>query len=86
MKLREETLTIQKAKLGADHPDTLLSMNNLANSYADVGRHADALKLFQETLALRKGKLGPNHPDTLTSMWGVAGRWRRSIAAPRPCP
>jgi len=25
--------------LGADHPDTLRSMNNLANSYADVGRY-----------------------------------------------
>ena len=54
-----------KAKLGPDHPDTLTSMNNLADSYDALGRHADALKLREETLALRKAKLGPDHPDTL---------------------
>ena len=30
LKLLEETLALQKAKLGPDHPDTLGSMNNLA--------------------------------------------------------
>jgi hypothetical protein len=47
-------------------------MNNLANSYAALGRHTDALKLHEETLALTKGKLGPDHPNTLTSMHGLA--------------
>jgi hypothetical protein len=72
LKLDEETLALRKAKLGPQHPDTLLSMDNLAISYADLGRHADALKLHEETEALRKAKLGPDHPDTLKSMWGVA--------------
>ena len=49
-------------RLGADHHDTLMSMNNLAVSYADLGRHAEALNLREETLALRKAKLGPDHP------------------------
>ena len=40
-------------------------MDNLANSYAALGRHAEALKLREETLALQKAKLGPDHPDTL---------------------
>ena len=80
LKLREETLALRKAKLGPDHPDTLLSMNNLANSYAALGRHADALKLHEETLALRKAKLGPDHPDTLVSMHNLANELRR----PRP--
>ena len=61
-------------------------MNNLANSYAALGRHAEALKLHEETLTLRKAKLGPDHPDTLASMGNladslVAGR----SAGPRPC-
>ena len=47
-------------------------MNNLAISYADLGRHAEALKLHEETLALRKAKLGPDHPDTLSSMNNLA--------------
>jgi hypothetical protein len=58
-KLFEETLTLQKAKLGPDHPDTLKSMNSLAISYAALGRHTDARLLFEETLALRKAELGP---------------------------
>ena len=40
-------------------------MNNLANSYSELGRNAEALKLREETLALRKATLGPDHPDTL---------------------
>jgi tetratricopeptide (TPR) repeat protein len=68
LKLREETLTRRQARLGPDHPDTLVSRNNLATSYAALGRHADALKLREETLTLMKAKLGPNHPGTLWSM------------------
>jgi tetratricopeptide (TPR) repeat protein len=64
--------TLYAKHRGPDHPDTLLSMSNLANSYADLGRHVDALKLQEETLALRKSKLGPDHPDTLRSMHGLA--------------
>jgi serine/threonine protein kinase/tetratricopeptide (TPR) repeat protein len=58
--------------LGPDHPDTLRSMNGLANSYDALGRRGDALKLFEETLALRKSKLGLDHPDTLLSMNNLA--------------
>jgi hypothetical protein len=47
-------------------------MNNLANSYAALGRHADALKLREETLALRKATLGPGHSDTLMAMNNLA--------------
>jgi serine/threonine protein kinase len=57
---------------GAEHPDTLKSMNNLANCQHVLGRHADALKLRLETLAFHKAKLGPDHPDTLASMSGLA--------------
>jgi hypothetical protein len=72
LKLREETLALQRAKLGPDHPLTLNSMNNLAASYLILGRHAEALQLHEETLELRKIKLGPDHPHTLWSMWSVA--------------
>jgi tetratricopeptide (TPR) repeat protein len=63
---------LQKAGLGPDHPDTLNTMNSLANSYHALGRHAEALELCEETLALRKAKLGPDHPDTITSMNNLA--------------
>ena len=47
-------------------------MNNLANSYFNLGRHVDALKLCEETLAARKRVLPANHPDTLSSMNNLA--------------
>jgi hypothetical protein len=49
-----------------------MSMNNVAGSYTDLGRHATALQLYEQTLALQKAKLGPDHCGTLWSMWGVA--------------
>jgi serine/threonine protein kinase/tetratricopeptide (TPR) repeat protein len=58
--------------LGPDHADTLVSMNNLANSYFQLGRDADALALYEQTLTLRKTKLGPDHPNTLSSMTNLA--------------
>ncbi len=60
--------TIYAEHLGPDHPATLRSMTNLANSYEELGRHADALTLREETLALQKARLGPDHPHTLVSM------------------
>jgi serine/threonine protein kinase/tetratricopeptide (TPR) repeat protein len=58
--------------LGPDHTQTLASMNSLANSYRDLGRYADALKLYEETLTLSRAKLGPHHPQTLASMNNLA--------------
>jgi tetratricopeptide (TPR) repeat protein len=73
----EEMLTLINAKLGPDFSDTLASMNNLAISYADLGLHAEALKLREETLALMKAEFGAEHPNTLGSTVNLA----RSYAA-----
>jgi serine/threonine protein kinase/tetratricopeptide (TPR) repeat protein len=57
---------------GPDHPNTLMSMNNLANTFNAMNRHAEALKLQEEALAAQKRVLGPDHPDTLRSMHNSA--------------
>src|SRR5262249_34055431 len=49
--LIEETLKLIKAKLGADHPRTLVSMNNLATAYRDAGKLDQALPLYQQAAA-----------------------------------
>src|SRR5581483_4689581 len=64
------------ATLGADHPDTLTSMNNLAEGYYAARKLDLALPLFEETLKLRKAKLGADDPDTLTSMNNLAAGYR----------
>jgi hypothetical protein len=57
-----------KRTLGEEHPDTLLSMHNLANRYSDAGRRQEALQLTETVVAARKRTLGEEHPDTLLSM------------------
>jgi Tetratricopeptide repeat len=53
---------------GADHPDTLLSMSNLALTYRDQGRLIDAAKL-QELLQKRERISGEDHPETRSIVW-----------------
>ena len=52
--------------LGADHPDTLKTRNNLAGAYYSVGRFGEAIELFEQVLDERKRLLGADHPDTLS--------------------
>ncbi|HEX4592211.1 MAG TPA: tetratricopeptide repeat-containing protein kinase family protein, partial [Gemmataceae bacterium] len=63
---------LRAANLGPDHPDTLLSATCLADDYAYLDRHREALTLRREILRIRRAKFGPEHPDTLTTMAGLA--------------
>ena len=42
LKLHEETLALRKAKLGPDHPDTLVSRLGVASGLVQLGRGAEA--------------------------------------------
>jgi hypothetical protein len=63
-----QTLQQKEAKLGLDHPDTLASRHNLANTYRTLGRNADAIRLHSQNLKLCEAKLGADHPHTLISL------------------
>lgn len=58
--------------LGAEHPDTLMAMNNLAILYSEQGRYAEAEPLHVETLEIRRRVLGAEHPATLLAMSNLA--------------
>ncbi len=81
-----KALDAYKAKLGPDHPDTLLSMNNLAAAYQASGQLARAVPLFEETLQQRKARLGPDHPETLESMNNLAGAYKANGQLARAMP
>lgn len=38
-------------------------MNNLALTYSDLGRHADALDMQEKVLEFRQRELPKDHPD-----------------------
>jgi hypothetical protein len=50
--------------LGADHPDTLGSRNNLAYAYQAAGDLGRAIPLYEQTLADSVRVLGADHPQT----------------------
>ena len=66
--LFEEALGIRRRVLGPEHPDTLDSINDVANLYRRQGRYEEAEPLYDKALDVRRRVLGPEHPDTLISM------------------
>ena len=58
--------------LGAQHPGTALSLNNLAELYRVQGDYAAAEPLYKRALAIREKTLGAQHPSTATSLNNLA--------------
>ena len=67
-----QAVDIQIAISGINDPSTLTSMSNLALTYSDQGRTAEAAELQEQVLEKRKRILGADHPSTLTSMSNLA--------------
>jgi serine/threonine protein kinase/tetratricopeptide (TPR) repeat protein len=72
LRQHERTLELRRSSLGADHRDTLESMNSLANAYRATGRLVDAIRLFEQTVAAMTAKLGPADPATLATQDNLA--------------
>ena len=79
--LEVQVMDMRKKLLGAEHPDTLASMENLATTYSKQGRWNEAEQLQVQVMDMRKKLVGEEYPDTLTSMGNLAniyqkqGRW-----------
>ena len=68
-------LTRRREILGPDHPDTVRTMGNLANSYSHLGQHQQALKLYEQVLEKQREILGPDHPHTVRTMGNLANSY-----------
>jgi CHAT domain-containing protein len=68
----EKAWKIRTEILGEKHPDTLISLNNLAGCYHALGRLAEALPLFEQSYGLFKEVLGEKDPFTLNSLTYLA--------------
>jgi tetratricopeptide (TPR) repeat protein len=82
----ERALAIRERVLGPDHPETALSLNNLAVMLWDLGELAAARHLLKRAVAINEWLLGPDHPETVTSLYslGVVLRDLGELAAARP--
>jgi tetratricopeptide (TPR) repeat protein len=61
-------LIAREKVLGAEHPDTLASVNNLGSVLASQGKYKEAEGIHQRALEGYKKVLGAEHPDTLASV------------------
>jgi non-specific serine/threonine protein kinase/serine/threonine-protein kinase len=66
--LQESALATRRRTLGEEHPDTLVSVNNMGVLLEAQGRLAEAEPLYREALEKSRRTLGEEHPETLGSV------------------
>jgi tetratricopeptide (TPR) repeat protein len=82
----ERALAIRQKVLGAEHPDTALSLNNLGLLLKDLGDYPGARSYYERALRIRTEVLGEEHPDTAPSLnnLGLLLRAQGNLAGARP--
>lgn len=70
--LCRELVALRTAKLGPEHPDTLLSRHELGVVLFQLARYPESEEELRAVLALRQKVLGPEHADVLRTRMAVA--------------
>lgn len=71
-RLYQRCLMNRQEVLGENHPDTLVTTNNLGGLYLCKKQYSLALPLIVQSFSKRRVVLGETHPETLTSMFTLA--------------
>lgn len=71
-RILQRVVQVHQSVLGAEHPNTLMSRNNLAIALDAQGKYAEAEKDHRAVLAIRERMQGAEHPDTLASRSNLA--------------
>jgi hypothetical protein len=66
----------RKKVLGLEHPNTLMSIGNLASTYRNQGRWKEAEELEVQVMETGKKVLGLKHPNTLISIGNLASTYQ----------
>ena len=72
----EQSLAVARERLGKDHPDTALSLNNLAILYESQGRYGEAEPLLTQALEIHRRVMGEDHPYRFQSLSNLAAFYR----------
>lgn len=72
----QRSLTLSRQRLGKDHPDVAISLNNLALLYRAMGRHQEAETYYHQALEHFKTCLGEAHPGWVPSSHNLALLYR----------
>jgi tetratricopeptide (TPR) repeat protein len=84
--LLQRALSIREKVLGAEHPDTAASLNDLVLLLKAQGEYVGAKPLCERALAIREKVLGAEHADTAASLNNLGFLlWAQGeVAAARP--
>ena len=76
------------ATLGPDHPETLITLSNLATAYQDVGKAAEAIPLMEHVNRERyTARFGRDHPESVTMLNNLAAAyWTVGTGTTNRCP
>jgi hypothetical protein len=69
-----QVMETSKKKLGADHPNTLTSMANLAFTWEAQNRNVEAIVLMRQCVQQCQRVLKASHPDLVSSL-SVLEQW-----------
>ena len=75
---REAEMSYQKAwqgykeRKGADHPETIAMLTNLAIACRNQEKYQDAKAYLEDSVKLFRSSLGPDHPDTLRALMNLS--------------
>lgn len=78
LRLLKRVVESEKERHGADHPDTLICVFNLAVCYYDMGDQDHAIRLATEVLEKRRQVLPANHLHTILSAKRLAD-WKSEM-------
>ena len=68
----ERAAELRRRVLGPENPDTLASMDELAELYRQQGKYAPAKTLLNSIVEVKRRRLGQDNPGTLSSMHDLA--------------
>jgi hypothetical protein len=86
----EKALQLRLEHLGTEHPETLVSLHNLALLRWHQDKYSEAAALARRALDIRRRVLGPDHPDTLDTqvilgwIYDTDRQLQRAAAVVRP--
>ena len=62
----------EEKQLGAEHPNTLITMSNMAGLCEEMRDYGAALELYERVLAGEEKRYGPGHKETRATARNLA--------------
>ena len=73
---KKQCVEVAKNRLGAEHPQVAVSLNNLAGLYSSQGRYDEAEQLYLQALEIDKQSLHADHPSIAIDLNNLAELYR----------